>query len=159
MKRHSTDLVSLVFGVIFLAASGWWLAGRYVHLDVPHLGWITAAVLIGLGLLGLFGSLRGERTERTEPGTAAPAPAAMTRPTSAPPAFRPANEPAFRPADEPTFRPADAPAFRPADEPAFRPADEPSERRDERDEQPAQSSHEAEGPDDGPQDAPGTDIR
>jgi hypothetical protein len=72
MKRHSTDLVSLVFGVIFLAAAGWWLVGQYVHIDVPHLGWITAAVLIGLGVLGLAGSLRGERREPAAAPTSAP---------------------------------------------------------------------------------------
>jgi hypothetical protein len=70
MKRHSTDLVSLVFGIIFLGAAGWWLAAQYVHIDVPHVGWITAAVLIGLGVLGLAGSLRSDRSS--------------TRPTSAP---------------------------------------------------------------------------
>jgi hypothetical protein len=71
MKRHSTDLVSFVFGVIFLAVAGWWLLDQYVHIDVPHLGWITAAVLIGLGVLGLAGSLR---RERSEPVSATPAP-------------------------------------------------------------------------------------
>ena len=76
MKRHSTDLVSLIFGVIFVAAAGWWLVGQYVHIDVPHLGWITAAVLIGLGVLGLAGSLRRERAE----------PVSSAAPTTAPPA-------------------------------------------------------------------------
>ena len=74
MKRHSTDLLSLVFGVIFLGVAGWWLAGQYVTVNVPHLGWITAAVLIVLGVLGLAGSLRGER----------PAATPVTAPTSGP---------------------------------------------------------------------------
>jgi hypothetical protein len=74
MKRHSTDLMSLVFGVIFLGVAGWWLVGQYVTVDVPHLGWITAAVLIVLGILGLAGSLRGER----------PAATPVTAPTSGP---------------------------------------------------------------------------
>ena len=110
MKRHSTDLVSLVFGLIFLAASGWWLVGQYVHVDVPHLGWITAAVLIGLGLLGLLGSLRGERVE---PASAAPAPVSMsmTRPTSAPPSSRPDDGPAGPDGpDGPDEGPQDAPS-------------------------------------------------
>jgi uncharacterized oligopeptide transporter (OPT) family protein len=62
MKRHATDLVSLVFGLIFLAISGWWLAGRFVDIQVPHLGWFAAGALILLGLLGVAGSLRGDRT-------------------------------------------------------------------------------------------------
>ena len=74
MKRHSTDLMSLVFGVIFLGVAGWWLIAQYVTIDVPHLGWITAAVLIILGVLGLAGSLRGER----------PAATPVTAPTSGP---------------------------------------------------------------------------
>jgi len=61
MKRHSTDLVSIIFGVIFLAIAGWWLLGRYVHLNVPHGGWVLAAALILVGLLGVVGSLRGDR--------------------------------------------------------------------------------------------------
>ena len=81
MKRHSTDLVSFVFGVIFLAAAGWWLVSQFVHVDVPHLAWITAAVLIGLGVLGLASSLRRER----EPGSDQPA-SVSAAPASAPPA-------------------------------------------------------------------------
>lgn len=131
MKRHSTDLVSLVFGLIFLAASGWWLAGQYVHIDVPHLGWITAAVLIGLGLLGLLGSLRGERPEPA-PASAVPAPVpmAMTRPTSAPPSFRTDTTPDDGPDKAPDKAPDNGPNIGPDD-----------------------------GPDDGPQDAPSTDFR
>jgi|KBSSwiStaDraftv2_1062776.scaffolds.fasta_scaffold1161219_1 hypothetical protein len=74
MKRHSTDLMSLVFGVIFLGVAGWWLVGQYVTVNIPNLGWITAAVLIVLGVLGLAGSLRGER----------PAATPVTAPTSGP---------------------------------------------------------------------------
>jgi hypothetical protein len=123
MKRHSTDLVSLVFGLIFLAASGWWLAGQYVHIDVPHLGWITAAVLIGLGLLGLLGSLRGERPEAA-PASAVPAPVpmAMSRPTSAPPGVRTDNTPD----DGPTIGPDNGPTIGPDNGPDEGPQDAPS---------------------------------
>jgi hypothetical protein len=64
MKRHSTDLVSLAFGLIFAGIAGWWLVGRYipdVHVSVPYLGLILAGALIVLGLLGVAGSLRRER--------------------------------------------------------------------------------------------------
>ena len=63
MKRHSTDLVSLAFGILFFGIAGWWLVGRYVldvHLNVPNLGLIMAGALVVLGLLGVVGSLRRE---------------------------------------------------------------------------------------------------
>jgi hypothetical protein len=63
MKRHSTDPVSLAFGLIFAGIAGWWLIGRYildVHVNIPNLGLIMAAALIVLGLLGVVGSLRRE---------------------------------------------------------------------------------------------------
>ncbi|GEM_PF-2301097 len=61
MKRHSIDVVSLVFGVLFIAIAGWWLLSRYVDVNwnVPNLGWIAAGALILLGLLGVVASLRG----------------------------------------------------------------------------------------------------
>jgi hypothetical protein len=72
MKRHSTDLVSLTFGLIFAAIAGWWLVGRSVpNVNVPNLGLIIAAGLIALGLLGVVGSLRHERRHRTRTGAGA----------------------------------------------------------------------------------------
>jgi len=82
MKRHSTDLVSVIFGVIFLAIAGWWLLGRYVHLNVPHGGWVLAGALILIGLLGVVGSLRGDRTR--EPAYAQPVPAPVDTTTTFP---------------------------------------------------------------------------
>jgi hypothetical protein len=63
MKRHATDVVSLVFGLIFVSIAGWWVLGRFVHftLHVPHLGWLTAGILILVGLLGVAVSLRRDR--------------------------------------------------------------------------------------------------
>jgi hypothetical protein len=59
MKRHPTDTLSLVFGVIFLGIVGLWFVGLFVDIDIPHLGWIAAIGLIVLGLLGVAASLRG----------------------------------------------------------------------------------------------------
>ncbi len=79
MKRHSTDLVSLTFGIIFAVVAGWWLVGRYVldlNIRVPNLGLFVAAGLILLGLLGVVGSFRRER--RIQPAEAHPSTAAAT---------------------------------------------------------------------------------
>jgi hypothetical protein len=63
MKRHGTDIVSLVFGLVFVSLAGWWVLGHFVHLTVriPHLGWLTAGILILVGLLGVAASLRRDR--------------------------------------------------------------------------------------------------
>jgi uncharacterized membrane protein HdeD (DUF308 family) len=61
MKKHRTDSVSLVFGVIFLVVVGWWLLGRTISIGLPTLGWVVAVALIVLGGLGLLAALRGNR--------------------------------------------------------------------------------------------------
>lgn len=76
MRRHATDMVSLVFGIVFLIFAGWWLITRYVHIQIPHLGWIAAAALIAIGALGIVGSLRGERPAK--PAQTLPEPPAPT---------------------------------------------------------------------------------
>jgi hypothetical protein len=60
MKAHRTDGLSLAFGLVFLAAVGWWFFGRTVDLALPQLGWFLAAALIIFGVLGLFGALRSD---------------------------------------------------------------------------------------------------
>jgi hypothetical protein len=84
MKRHSTDLVSLAFGLVFVGIAGWWLIGHSLldmHLNVPNLGLFMAGGLILLGLLGVVGSLRREpKAERggdTATATAPPPPVAQ----------------------------------------------------------------------------------
>jgi hypothetical protein len=76
MKRHSTDMVSLVFGLIFAAIAGWWALGYYLggfKVNIPHLGLFAAGALIVLGLLGVAASLRRDRTDPVEaPVTAVP---------------------------------------------------------------------------------------
>jgi hypothetical protein len=59
VKRHPTDMVSLVFGLAFIGIAAWWLVARYVDLRVPHFGWFAAGALILFGLLGVIASLRG----------------------------------------------------------------------------------------------------
>lgn len=61
MKRHSTDLVSLVGGVIFLGVVGTWALGE-ADLLSGFRGWLLPVLLIGVGLIGLIG-LRPRRQD------------------------------------------------------------------------------------------------
>ena len=67
MKRHRTDVVSLLFGLLFLALAGWWAVAYYldwtVNWNVPNFGWIAAGILIAVGLFGVAASLRRDRPE------------------------------------------------------------------------------------------------
>jgi hypothetical protein len=69
MKTHRTDGLSLAFGLIFLAAVGWWFFGRTVDIALPQLGWFVAGALIVFGVLGLFGTLRSDKGRRSRAGT------------------------------------------------------------------------------------------
>jgi hypothetical protein len=59
MKRHRTDGVSLVFGVVFLLVAAWRLLGQTVHIGLGTLAWVVALALILIGGVGLLGALRG----------------------------------------------------------------------------------------------------
>jgi hypothetical protein len=59
MKRHRTDVLSLVFGLIFILVAIWWALGNTVRIGLGTLAWATAVALILLGGLGLLGALRG----------------------------------------------------------------------------------------------------
>jgi len=64
MKKHTTDLISLVFGIAFVGIAFWWLVSLYLNVRVPHVGWFAAGALIAFGLIGVVASLRGgERRE------------------------------------------------------------------------------------------------
>jgi uncharacterized membrane protein HdeD (DUF308 family) len=66
MKRHRSDLVSLIFGLVFVLIAGWWVAARRLDVDLPALGWLAAAALIAVGAVGLVGAVRGPRDEDSE---------------------------------------------------------------------------------------------
>jgi hypothetical protein len=57
MRRHETDFVSLVAGVLFLGVAVTYLVAASADYDVD-LRWFGPALLIGLGLAGLAGSIR-----------------------------------------------------------------------------------------------------
>ena len=64
---HRTDYLSLIFGLLFLATAGWWAAAYYLDwvfdVRLPDAGWVLAAGLIVLGLVGILASLRRDRRD------------------------------------------------------------------------------------------------
>ncbi|MGB9377593.1 MAG: hypothetical protein WCB04_08775 [Mycobacteriales bacterium] len=67
LKRHGTDLVSLVAGVIFLGVVGTWILDR-THLLPGIRGWLIPVLLIGVGIAGLIG-IRPSRNSAAEVAT------------------------------------------------------------------------------------------
>ncbi|MEV6526394.1 hypothetical protein AB0M43_31105 [Longispora sp. NPDC051575] len=66
MKPHRLDAVSLVFGVLFLAGTGWWVLAQVVHVTGATLAWAGAAALVGIGVLGITTSIMGGRPRPEE---------------------------------------------------------------------------------------------
>jgi hypothetical protein len=59
MKRHRTDVLSLLFGLIFMLVAVWWGFGSSLNIGLGTLAWTIAVALILLGGVGLLGVLRG----------------------------------------------------------------------------------------------------
>jgi hypothetical protein len=51
----------MIFGVIFLGIACVYFAGHGPGVDLPGIGWITAGVLILLGVAGIASALRNSR--------------------------------------------------------------------------------------------------
>lgn len=68
-ERHPLDLFSLIAGVVFLGVGLVFVINETADANVD-VGWVVAALLIGLGLAGALGSLvRPRRRQRdTAPG-------------------------------------------------------------------------------------------
>ncbi len=58
MKRHDLDLVSLISGAVFAIVAVVHLAGAAADEGVD-LAWLVPLALVGLGVAGLAGALRG----------------------------------------------------------------------------------------------------
>jgi hypothetical protein len=74
MKRHSLDVLSLVFGLIFLLVAASWITRHSLRVEMPDPGWYIAGALIVAGLFGIISTLRGSRSRKeaeTEQVTAA----------------------------------------------------------------------------------------
>jgi uncharacterized membrane protein YqjE len=64
MNRHPFRWDALVFGLFFLAVLGQWAVWEQNLLDTDALGFITAAVLITLGVVGILATVISTRTKR-----------------------------------------------------------------------------------------------
>jgi hypothetical protein len=62
VRRHETDAVSLVAGLLFLVVAAVHIAARSTDTDL-NLRWMVPAVLVLLGVLGLLGALRYPRRD------------------------------------------------------------------------------------------------
>jgi len=69
MKPHRADLVSLIFGVVFVLIAIRQAIVGWLDVDIPALGWLAAFALLTLGAVGLVGAVRGGREddEHAEP--------------------------------------------------------------------------------------------
>jgi|RhiMethySRZTD1v2_1073278.scaffolds.fasta_scaffold01865_22 hypothetical protein len=61
MSKHRPDIVSLVFGGLFLSVVTWWLFTRFVDVQLSNAGWIIGAALITAGGFGLWTTLWPDR--------------------------------------------------------------------------------------------------
>lgn len=57
MKRRSTDLLSLGFGLFFLGVAGLSVTTRVVHIDLILVGFIVTCGVVALGVLGVVRTL------------------------------------------------------------------------------------------------------
>lgn len=58
MTRHPVDAVALVFGLLFLAVAGVWLALETTSLSRADVAWAAPVALIVTGTVGVLVSLR-----------------------------------------------------------------------------------------------------
>lgn len=61
MKRHDTDLVSLVFALVFLLVAALWPLWTVGLLDTESLRWVPASALVLIGIVGVTLSILRSR--------------------------------------------------------------------------------------------------
>lgn len=67
MKRHDTDVVSLVFALVFLVVAAMWPLWTVGVLDTASLRWVPATALVLIGVVGVALSILRSRNPATEP--------------------------------------------------------------------------------------------
>src|SRR4051794_15305651 len=67
VKRHSTDFVALVTGLLFLGVGIVYMVAEYSDLDIDA-RWIGPAALIGIGVVGLAAVVTRERSSTSSKG-------------------------------------------------------------------------------------------
>ncbi len=66
MKRHPVDVISLIFGLIFVGIAAWWLLARVSSIALP-VGWVVAIALVVIGTIGLLAAIRPTRRGPDKP--------------------------------------------------------------------------------------------
>lgn len=66
MRRHETDVTSLVFGLVFLGITGLWALVQYDVLSLPDASTVAPAVLVVAGLIGVVATVRRASRARRE---------------------------------------------------------------------------------------------
>lgn len=64
MQRHEIDVVSLVFGLLFLGVSAMWPLVHFDILGLPGLELAAPVLLVSVGLVGLMASFSRLRRDR-----------------------------------------------------------------------------------------------
>jgi len=54
MNRHVSDVVSLIFGIVFVGLAADWMVNQWLDVTMPPVGWIAASALVLFGVLGLI---------------------------------------------------------------------------------------------------------
>ena len=73
MRRHDTDVTSLVFGLIFLGVTALWVLNQSTWVDVPDLSVLGPALLVVAGFIGLAATLGASARSRNREVAAVPA--------------------------------------------------------------------------------------
>jgi hypothetical protein len=64
VRRHETDVTSLVFGLIFLGLAAIWVLVYHDVIGWIRLGVVVPILLISAGIIGLVASIRSGRRRR-----------------------------------------------------------------------------------------------